>query len=84
MIGNPWLSPSHQYPAFLSFAKQLSLLTGHWLELAEAQMDACLKELKLENGEPPKTTISHCERVMETILDSSKEGGQLCINKYSV
>jgi carboxypeptidase D len=48
------------------------------LNRAKQEFENCEKEFK-----PPITiNYSHCEKIVDTILDASRDGGKYCLNKY--
>jgi carboxypeptidase D len=79
LLGNAWLDPLYQYPAYLEFATEKHLINGTYLSRAEDQMSHCHNEL---GKQPRNINYDVCEGVMRTILDASISAGQYCINKY--
>ncbi|KAI8899317.1 peptidase S10, serine carboxypeptidase, partial [Globomyces pollinis-pini] len=71
LIGNGWIDPIYQVG---------TLLSKSFLEEAQLAMETCRNELhKL-----PSITNQHCEGVMDSILDYSKQDGKYCLNKYDI
>ncbi|KAJ2998841.1 Cell death protease [Globomyces sp. JEL0801] len=71
LIGNGWIDPIYQVG---------TLLSKSFLEEAQLAMETCRNELhKL-----PSITNQHCEGVMDSILDFSKQDGKYCLNKYDI
>jgi carboxypeptidase D len=79
LLGNPWIDPLYQYPAYLRFATEHKLVNGSHLLRAEGQMNTCHNALQRV---PRKFHYDICETVMYTILEGTTESGQFCINKY--
>jgi carboxypeptidase D len=71
LLGNGWIDPYTQYPAYLSFAIDKKLISGEYQKLAEAQLRDCMVELE---PIPRKFMYDTCEATMITVLDYSKEG----------
>lgn len=79
LLVNPWIDPLYQYPAILKYSQEKNLLPGHWLDNAKVQTETCLKSMA------PLVELnmySQCERIIEMVLDASKDDGKFCINKY--
>jgi carboxypeptidase D len=79
LLGNPWIDPLNQYPSYFDYAAKYGLLTGQFLKNAEAHWKTCAGELE---AVPRHNNYAQCERIMEYILEESKDGGKMCINKY--
>ena len=88
VLGNPWYDPIYQYPAYLSYSQIHGIVQGKYLEHAQQQLEVCIKQMI----KPLKqTSFPHCERILQIILEGSKDGGEMrkrhtmvknCINKY--
>jgi carboxypeptidase D len=80
LLGSPWIDSANQYPSNFEYSKILNLIPpGKWMDLVGGVYNGCLEELK----ETSRTnTITQCERIMDTVLEASEDGGQFCINKY--
>ncbi|KAJ3269000.1 Cell death protease [Terramyces sp. JEL0728] len=81
VIGNGWMDPRYQYPAYLVFAQTHGLLKGSDLTVAQGYMDLCKKELKLN---PYLISSQHCEKIMDVIMQASVKDGGFCLNKYDI
>lgn len=84
LIGNGWISPAHQYQAYVSFAYAEGLVQGGTPEgntLDKALTD-CLSELG-QPGAADRININTCEGVLSTFLDVTRSGDQ-CYNMYDV
>ncbi|RVX74172.1 Pheromone-processing carboxypeptidase KEX1 [Exophiala mesophila] len=84
LIGNGWIAPSAQYPAYLPFAYEEGLIQGGTpnAQRVESAQVNCLAELSKPGG-TEKVDISICESVLSVILDVSKADGK-CFNMYDV
>ena len=84
LIGNGWISPVHQYPAYASFAYAEGLVQGG--TDAGNKMDRALTNCLTELGKPgadDRININICENVLTSILDATRENGQ-CFNMYDI
>ncbi|KAJ3317875.1 Cell death protease [Boothiomyces sp. JEL0866] len=81
IIGNGWMDPKFQYPAYLVYAQQHGLIKSKDLEIAQNYLDLCKKELKLN---PYLLSSQHCEKIMDVIMEASVKDGQYCLNKYDI
>lgn len=79
MLGNSWIAPKYQYPAWLEFAKQKNIVKGEYLNRLELQKIKCQMEMDLY---PNLVHYQDCESMMQFITQSSMDGGKNCINKY--
>jgi carboxypeptidase D len=79
MVGNGWIEPKYQYPAWLEFSKQKNIVKGEYLSRLETQMIKCQLDMDLH---PNLAHYQDCENMMQFITQSSMDGGQKCINKY--
>ncbi|KAI9099343.1 Alpha/Beta hydrolase protein [Phlyctochytrium arcticum] len=80
MLGNPWMDPLRQYPAYIDFSVENNILSGKHLVDARKAWEDCqpiLKETEI---------IKHnwCERILDRITDYSRLNGQACINMYDI
>ncbi|KAK6358828.1 Cell death protease [Orbilia brochopaga] len=87
LIGNGWIDPKSQYPAYLEFAYQAGLVK-HGSDVAkklEAQQASCLARLAQEGN---KIDSGSCEEILQMILklslDEEKDGKKQCYNMYDV
>jgi len=88
LIGNGWISPVDQYPAYLQYAYKSGLVevgsdTGRKLE---SQLVFCKDAL--ERGGKDRVDTGECEGILQSILrltnDPSKGKDQSCVNMYDV
>ncbi|KAI1260881.1 Alpha/Beta hydrolase protein [Xylariaceae sp. FL1019] len=87
LIGNGWISPNDQYPAYLSFAYEKGIVqkgsdTGNKLE---EQLKACRAEMKEPKGSEVDNRV--CEQILNDMLrlTQTKEDGETkCVNMYDV
>ncbi|KAI9360774.1 Alpha/Beta hydrolase protein, partial [Zopfochytrium polystomum] len=82
IIGNGWMDPLHQYPAFIEYGQDNNLIGGTYLESAKASWVACEEAYKALNTVPIKLNV--CEKILETILQYSTKDGGTCINMYDI
>ncbi|KAL4814016.1 pheromone-processing carboxypeptidase kex1 [Aspergillus spinulosporus] len=82
LIGNGWISPAEQYPAYLSFAYEEGLVEeGSKLgKELEALLSVC--KSKMETG--LKISITACENVLNKLLDKTLDSNNQCINMYDI
>lgn len=92
MIGNGWIDPKNQYPAYLPFAYANGIIESGSSSAAilENKQRECLQSLA-EKGSNLTVHDSICERVMNTILQESfqntglkKTDPNACINVYDI
>ncbi|KAI9323606.1 Alpha/Beta hydrolase protein [Dichotomocladium elegans] len=80
-IGNGWISPLHQYNAYLDFAIKADLVPSHRMQYLGAIYEEC--KVALTNAET--IHIYECERILTGILDGTvyeKDGAKYCVNMY--
>ena len=84
LIGNGWISPMHQYPAYANFAYAEGLVQGGTDngKKMDAAMSKCLTEMAKTDA-PDHININACENVLSTILDITSGNGQ-CFNMYDI
>ena len=89
MIGNGWISPGEQYPAYLSFAYEKGLVKkdSDAAKRLESQQAICMKSLKEEGG-LDHVDSGQCEAILQNILKETQTKGSngetMCINMYDV
>ncbi|PGH17038.1 hypothetical protein AJ79_01422 [Helicocarpus griseus UAMH5409] len=84
LIGNGWISPQAQYPAYLAYAYQEGIIQGgtEGAKRVEAKAAKCMK--KLNEPETSGTVhISECEEILQAIIDETHKEGK-CINMYDI
>lgn len=84
LIGNGWISPIHQYQAYVSFAYEEGLVqggteSGNKLDKA---LTNCLTELNKPGG-LDHISVSVCENVLNVFLDITRKG-DYCYNMYDI
>ncbi|EEH46198.1 uncharacterized protein PADG_02348 [Paracoccidioides brasiliensis Pb18] len=84
LIGNGWISPQHQYPAYLPYVYQEGVVQAGTQEanLIEAKAAKCMKELNVEDT-TGTVHIPDCEDILQAILDYTHKGKR-CINMYDI
>ncbi|KAL5334060.1 pheromone-processing carboxypeptidase kex1 [Aspergillus crustosus] len=83
LIGNGWISPAEQYPAYLSYAYEEGLVeegskVGKDLELL---LSVC--KSKMETG-IPRVSIMDCEEVLNKLLTKTLNADNQCLNMYDI
>ncbi|KPV77963.1 uncharacterized protein RHOBADRAFT_50486 [Rhodotorula graminis WP1] len=87
LIGNGWIDPANQYPAYLDFALQSGIVKkGSAAETAVRKaVDECEQHLKRQKVERIHEGV--CERILGAITDSTIQnvnGQSMCVNNYDV
>ncbi|GAA5981126.1 hypothetical protein JCM11641_003121 [Rhodosporidiobolus odoratus] len=89
LIGNGWIDPYNQYPAYLDFA----LSAGVIKKSTEAEtrvrkaVDDCMKALDKKGEKNTRIHEGLCERILGAVTDStiqSVNGQNMCVNNYDV
>ncbi|KAL4789872.1 pheromone-processing carboxypeptidase kex1, partial [Aspergillus venezuelensis] len=83
LIGNGWISPMEQYPAYLSFAYQEGLVEEGSKVGKELEVLLSVCKSKMENGHP-KVSIMSCEAVLNKLLEKTLDSEQQCLNMYDI
>ena len=83
LIGNGWISPADQYPAYLPFAYEEGIVKeGSSLSKnLEVLQSVCLS--RLEAGKN-KVDIPECEDVLQEMLKRTTDGNKECYNMYDI
>jgi carboxypeptidase D len=71
-MGNGWIDPENQYPAYKSYAYAAGLIK-HGTDQArqvESQWELCAQKLKRDG---PHVSIDECEDVLNTILRVTRD-----------
>ncbi|KAJ8297313.1 Pheromone-processing carboxypeptidase KEX1 [Rhodotorula toruloides] len=92
LIGNGWIDPYNQYPAYLDFALQAGVIKeGSDAEKAvRKEVKTCQEHMDVKvSGGMDKMPIhlGICERILGAITDStiqSVNGQNMCVNNYDV
>lgn len=73
LIGNGWIDPVSQYPAYLDFALQAGVIKkGSQAEAdVRKQVDACLSMLDKAGAEGVKIHNGQCENILGAITEST-------------
>ncbi|KAI9145406.1 Alpha/Beta hydrolase protein, partial [Paraphysoderma sedebokerense] len=79
-IGNGWIDPKNQYPAYIEYAAKHKLLSGTHNETAYTLTASCKSKYETSNSLRDLT----CERIVDQITDYSKSGNQACMNIYDI
>ncbi|GJN92002.1 hypothetical protein Rhopal_005030-T1 [Rhodotorula paludigena] len=88
LIGNGWIDPTNQYPAYLDFALQAGVIKkGSDAEAkVRKQVDLCQKTLS-RPGRVERIHEGQCETILGAITDSTIQnvnGQNMCVNNYDV
>ncbi|KAK6499563.1 Cell death protease [Arthrobotrys musiformis] len=87
LIGNGWIDPKSQYPAYLEYAYSAGLVKreSNVATRLEAQQATCLAHLQQFGNQIEDTS---CEEILQLILrlsiDDEKDGRKQCYNMYDV
>lgn len=83
LIGNGWISPAEQYPAYLTYAYEEGLVQeGSKLgKQLEVLLSVC--KSKMETGHP-KVSIRDCETVLTGLLQNTHDSNDQCYNMYDI
>ncbi|SCV68627.1 BQ2448_748 [Microbotryum intermedium] len=90
LIGNGWIDPYSQYPAYLDFALQSGVIKkGSAAETAVRQaVKECMTALESHGGKlKVKVHTGACESILQSITDAtvtSVNGLDVCVNNYDV
>ncbi|GAA5923503.1 uncharacterized protein JCM15063_003667 [Sporobolomyces koalae] len=89
LIGNGWIDPWNQYPAYLDFALAAGVIKpGSDAEKAvKTQVDRCLKSIEKGGKKNMHIHSGVCEGILGSITDStiqSVNGQNMCVNNYDV
>ncbi|MBW0463925.1 hypothetical protein O181_003640 [Austropuccinia psidii MF-1] len=75
LMGNPWIDPSIQYPAYLDFAYEKGLLVKGTAAARKADQDyaACDRILKSKAVNANHITVATCETALQDILSGASK-----------
>ncbi|GJN91580.1 hypothetical protein Rhopal_004603-T1 [Rhodotorula paludigena] len=87
LIGNGWISPFEQYPAYLAYLEREKLVTkgsqGH--QNVVAALKRCQKKLdemdKKDNGRKGMVLVSECEAMLGVMTQATMKDDK-CLNSY--
>ncbi|KAH8699620.1 pheromone-processing carboxypeptidase KEX1 [Ilyonectria robusta] len=85
LIGNGWISPREQYPAYISFAVDKGIIKKGSDEHQQLKHELRICEKRMAT-EPGRVDYSECEAILSSILRLTKSGNgnDACINMYDV
>ncbi|KAI9370931.1 Alpha/Beta hydrolase protein [Aspergillus egyptiacus] len=83
MIGNGWISPKEQYPAYLSYAYEEGLLEQGSKAAKELEVLQSVCQSKLDTGKTD-VTITACETILNKLLEKTLDSNHQCFNMYDV
>ncbi|KAL8418585.1 hypothetical protein RB594_001981 [Gaeumannomyces avenae] len=87
LIGNGWISPKDQYPAYLDFAYEKKLIEkgSDVSQKLEMQQQICMKDIA---ASPHMVDAVHCEAVLQDMLKLTAkveaDGQRHCKNMYDI
>ncbi|GAA6011719.1 hypothetical protein JCM11491_000728 [Sporobolomyces phaffii] len=89
LIGNGWIDPWNQYPAYLDFALDAGVIkAGSDAEAkVRKEVDKCRKSIEKGGKRNMKIHNGVCEGILGSITDStiqSVNGQNMCVNNYDV
>ena len=72
-MGNAWIDPANQYPAYIDYAYATGLIKkdSPEAERAEAVNERCLNEL--QNGGKDKVLLGTCEGLLGVVFPPAKK-----------
>ncbi|GAA6008167.1 hypothetical protein JCM10207_007051 [Rhodosporidiobolus poonsookiae] len=89
LIGNGWIDPYNQYPAYLDFALQAGVIKKG--SDAEARVSKAVKECMATLDKKGERNVriheGLCERILGAVTDStiqSVNGQNMCVNNYDI
>jgi carboxypeptidase D len=85
LIGNGWISPADQYPAYLQYAYKEGIIDqgSEFSSTLESLQSTCLAQLSGPGG-TDRVTIRDCENILNEMLSLTTDSGEQCINMYDV
>lgn len=83
MIGNGWISPTEQYPAYLSYAYEEGIVKEGSQLGKELEVLLSVCKSKMETGHL-EVSIMDCENIVNTMLAKTLNSDQLCLNMYDI
>ncbi|KAF9887441.1 Cell death protease [Aspergillus nanangensis] len=83
IIGNGWISPEDQYPAYLNFAREEGLVEVDSRVDNNLQVLQSVCESRLQAGKN-KIHLDDCEKVLVELLEKTKDTKNQCYNAYDI
>ncbi|KAL5363067.1 pheromone-processing carboxypeptidase kex1 [Aspergillus floccosus] len=84
LIGNGWISPKDQYPAYLTYAYEEGLITKDSRTAKNLEVLNSVCESRLEAGKN-KIHLDDCEKVLNEMLTKTMDVSKNeCINSYDI
>ncbi|KAI7878790.1 alpha/beta-hydrolase [Lichtheimia hyalospora FSU 10163] len=80
-IGNGWISPEHQYDAYVDFAYEKGLVPEEHKPIIDAVYRECKRLIQFSNT----IKVDKCEMILQKIVDATvyeQDGSKYCINMY--
>lgn len=84
LIGNGWIDPMNQYPAYIDFAVANGLLSGNFLTDARQKEAQCIAALRAQQGTQSVITNPVCESIVDYVTAQSTQGKKPCLNLYDI
>ncbi|KAL4914186.1 alpha/beta-hydrolase [Aspergillus aurantiobrunneus] len=83
LIGNGWISPAEQYPAYLSYAYEEGLVQEGSKVGKELEVLLSVCKSKMETGHT-RVSIMDCEEVLNKLLAKTLDSDHQCLNMYDI
>lgn len=85
LIGNGWVSPVDQYPAYLTFAYKEGLIqeNGPDAKRLEGLQSVCLSDMDTEEGKD-RVSLPKCEEILQELLRVTIDSHGQCYNMYDI
>ncbi|KAI9039521.1 serine-type carboxypeptidase kexA [Aspergillus affinis] len=83
LIGNGWISPVDQYPAYLNFAYEEGLVQENSQVAKELEVYNSVCQSRLQGGKN-KIHLDDCEAVLQKLLSQTMDSKNTCFNMYDI
>ncbi|KAL4868182.1 pheromone-processing carboxypeptidase kex1 [Aspergillus spectabilis] len=83
LIGNGWISPAEQYPAYLSYAYEEGLVEEGSKVGKELEVLLSVCKSRMDTG-TPRVSIMDCEEVLNKLLAKTLDSDHQCLNMYDI
>lgn len=85
LIGNGWISPLDQYPAYMQYAYNEGLVTkGSTLSAQLDELESTCNDQMSASEAKNRVDIPLCESVLSGLLDNTRTADGKCINMYDI
>ncbi|KAE8147260.1 Alpha/Beta hydrolase protein [Aspergillus avenaceus] len=84
LIGNGWISPTDQYPAYLTYAYEEGLIQegSRVAKTLEVLQSVC--QSKLETEGKNQVSVHDCEAILQELLSKTLDSDKNCYNMYDI